>query len=148
MGSVYPIEWVAPDVRGKWPNIAKHDARAWGKFLDAHAGEFGAFAYNVAMGGVVITHEGQTEAERLGFQYSTALKIDAVGQQEDGVTLFEVRPEAQVSAVGAALCYTLTARRLAVFDGIIRPAIVCEYIQPDVAMAAEQLGITIFRVPA
>lgn len=128
--------------------MAKRDARSWAKFLDAHAAEFGAFAYDVALGGVALDVPGMDEAGRLGWQYNTALKIDAVGMQGDRVVLFEVRPEATVSSIGAVLCYTLVARREEVFDVPIEPAIVCDYMQPDVEWVAGQLAITVYKVPA
>jgi len=146
MPAVYPIEWLSPEVRHRWPHMAKRDSIAWAKFLDAHASEYGAFAYDVAMGGHRLDAPGLDEADRRGWQYNTAVKIDAVGLQPDRVVLFEVRPEAQTSSVGAVLCYTLIARRDQVFELPIEPAIVCEYVQPDVAWVAGELGITLYRV--
>lgn len=147
MPSVYPIEKLPPAARGHFRHMAKRDEAVWVKFLGRRAGDFLAFAYDVALGGRIVEFPGMTPEERLGWQYATALKIDAVAYQADLIWVIEVRPEATVSALGAALTYTLVARRDDVFDLPILPAIVCETMQPDVKWACGELGIHVEEVP-
>ena len=97
-------------------------------------------------GGADVSHIPAPEADRLGWQYSTALKIDACGLTDAEVWVFEVRPEATVSALGSAVCYTMVAQRDAVFDRPLVSAIVCESMQPDVAWTCDQLDVRVFYV--
>ena len=148
MPAVYALDVKPPTWRGHYRHMQKRDAAVWEKFLERHAAEFLGFAYDVALGGVVLQLDGVSDEERRGWQYTTALKIDAAGYQSDRVLIIEVRPEAQVSALGAAIAYTLVARRDRVFPLALAPAIVCEYVQPDVKWAAQQLGVLVLEVPA
>jgi hypothetical protein len=129
---------------GPFRHMAPRDAAVWQRFLTRRGADFLAVAYDVALGGVVAA-EAEPALSR-GWQYSTALKIDAVLWSERGLWIVEVRPWATVSAVGAALCYTLVAQRERLSPDPMRPMIVCEGIQPDVAWVARELAITVEQV--
>lgn len=146
MSAVYPPQLVPVSFRGNYPHMAKLDAAVWGRFLDAHADHFLGFYYDVAMGGSRLEGLSLDEPELLGWQYNTALKIDAVGVTADQAWIIEVRPNATISALGSAFGYTLVAERDAVFPLVLVPVIVCETIQPDVDWCCQRLGITVFRV--
>lgn len=145
--AVYPPAWVPAAFRGKYPHMAKRDAAVWEAFLALHAERFEAFAYDVALGGIVLDMPELDEADRLGWQYSTALRVDVVAKEGDRYWVIEVRPDVSVSALGAALNYTMLAQREGAFPGELVPAIVCHYIQPDVKWACDALGIQVFPVP-
>jgi hypothetical protein len=147
MPAVYPPVWVPAAFRGRYPHMAKRDAQVWETFIRAYGERYDAFAYDVALGGLSLTMPELTEADRLGWQYSTALRIDAVAKEGARYWVIEVRPEATVSALGAALTYTMVARRENVFPGELVPAVVCNYMQPDVKWACDRLGIQVFAVP-
>lgn len=147
MPAVYDPVWLPATFRGRYPHMAKRDAVVWEHFLAIHADRFEAFAYDVALGGVAIDLPGASDLDRRGFQYSTALRIDVVAREADRYWIIEVRPDVSVSAVGAALVYTMVAAREQAFPGELVPAIVCDFIQPDVKWAADALGIQVFPVP-
>lgn len=147
MPAVYEPEWVAATFRGHYRHMAKRDGEVWERFLALYADRFDAFAYDVALGGVILEGLPMEEHERQGWQYSTALKIDAIGRAGDDFWIIEVRPEAHVSALGAALTYSLIAERDTVLPGTLLPTVVCQAIQPDVKWACDNLGIQVFIVP-
>jgi hypothetical protein len=147
MPAVYPPVWMPAASRGRYSHMAKRDAAVWEAFLLDFADRFDAFAYDVALGGITLDVPEMTDDERLGWQYSTALRIDAVAKEGDRYWIIEVRPDAGVSALGAALCYTMVAEREQALPGELAPAIVCNYIQPDVLWACQQLGVQVFTVP-
>jgi hypothetical protein len=146
VASVYPLSWVANTFRGKYPHFAKRDAPVWTRFLDLYGDRWAAFAYDVALGGATLPDVGVKDAERLGWQYATALKVDACGQAVDAVWMFEVRPEATVSALGSALAYALVAERDRVFPFPLVSAVVCESMQGDVHWCCDRLGVVVFTV--
>lgn len=146
IGAVYPPEVMPRDWRGNFPHMAKRDAVVWLRFMDRYEENFSGFAYDVAIGGIEIEGLPMDVPDRLGWRYNTALKIDAVGFQDDRAWIIEVRPEATVSALGAALTYALVCERDQVFAVPLLPVIVCETIQADVEWTAAQLHITVVKV--
>lgn len=146
MPAVYPPNVLPATFRGSFPHMARRDEVIWRRFLDAPPAEFLGFAYDVAVGGVRIEGLDLTEADQLGWQYNTALKVDAVGLTADEAWVIEVRPEATVSALGAALTYALVLDREAVFELPLRPVVCCETMQPDVRWACEKLGVRVVTV--
>lgn len=148
MPAVYPIHRVPATHRGDYRHMAKRDVEVWTRFLAARGDDFAAFAYDVAIGGITLHADGLDQASLDGWRYNTALKIDACGFQPGRVWIIEVKPEATVSALGAAIAYTLVAKRERVFDDPLQPTIVCNYCQVDVKWCAEQLGVVVVEVPA
>jgi len=148
MPAVYPLEWVPATFRGHYRHMAKRDGEVWERFLLAYADRFDGFAYDVALGGVVFDGMPMEDHERQGWQYSTALKIDAIGREGDRYWVIEVRPDAHVSALGAALTYSMICERDDVLPGPLVPTIVCQSIQPDVKWTCDQLSIQVFVVPS
>jgi hypothetical protein len=146
--AVYDPEWVPATFRGHYRHMAKRDGEVWERFLAIHAARFDAFAYDVALGGVIFGGMPMEDHEQKGWQYSTALKIDAIGREGDRYWIIEVRPEATVSALGAALTYAMVCQRDAVVPGELLPTVVCQYMQPDVQWACDTLGIQVFTVPS
>jgi hypothetical protein len=146
MPAIYPPILLPGTFRGNYPHMAKLDGAVWTRFLEAHADAFLGFYYDVALGGRRIEGLALSDEEVIGWQYNTALKLDAVGLTESQAWIIEVRPNATASALGSALCYTLVAEREDAFPLQLVPVICCETIQPDVEWAAQRLGITIVRV--
>ena len=146
MPAVYPPVFHPLVVRGHYPHMAKNDVVVWERWLDRHAGEFLAVAYDVAIGGVSIEVDDEQLDVALGFRYSSALRVDALVVNATQAYVCEVRPHATISAFGAALGYTLVARRDGVTEDELQPAIICEAIQTDVRWLCQQLGITVWEV--
>jgi hypothetical protein len=126
---------------GPFTHMAKRDAAVWVRFLERHAAEFLAVTYDVALGGV--EPAGVEPALATGWQYSTALKIDAVLWAPNAAWLCEVRPWVQAGALGQVLCYVLVAQREGFTPLPVRPMLVCEGIQPDVRWVAGELGVRV-----
>jgi len=146
--AVYEPVWVPAAFRGHYRHMAKRDAATWEQFLGMMADRFEAFAYDVALGGVVVDMPEMDEATQRGYQYSTALRVDVCAKEGERFWIIEVRPEATVSALGAALCYTMVAQREQLFPGELVPAVVCSYMQPDVLWCCQQLNVQVFNVPS
>jgi hypothetical protein len=146
MPAVYPIVVLPHTYRGHYPNMAKRDAEVWFRFLEHYGDRFTGFAYNVALGGLVVDLPDFSEEDQLAWRYKTAPKIDAVGYSDQAVWIIEVKPEAQVGALGCVVGYTLLAEREAIADRPLQGAIVCEYCNVDVEWCAQQLKIAVFKV--
>jgi len=144
---VYPLEWQAPIKTGRYPHMAKHDARLWELFLEQFGGNFLAISYDVALGGLISDEPGLDEGERLGWQYSTAFKIDAVAAREEEVWIIEVKPNASASALGQALCYTVLAEDDDLSPLPLIPTVVTDRASADIKRCAEALGVQLITLP-
>lgn len=147
-GPIYPLVKVPAVELSNYPHMQKRDAATWERFLEKNRERFVAFAYDVALGGRTVQAEGITEAEQLAWRYATGLKIDVIAFMPDVAWVIEVKPNATVSALGAALAYTFVCQRDGVLDVPILPAVVCDVMQPDVKWCCEQLGVHVEEVGA
>jgi hypothetical protein len=148
MPSVYPLTVFLPEQQAHYAHMAKRDVELWERFLRDHGSKFYGFSYDVALGGrLPQLAEDIDRATAVGYQYSTALKIDAVGWMSNQAWIIEVRPEATVSAYGSAVVYALVARREKLTELPVIPTIVCESCQLDVEWAAQMTGIQVIKVP-
>jgi len=145
---VYPLVWTPLIKSGHYPHMAKLDAAIWERFLDQYADNYLEVAYDVALGGFLPNEDQGDLPTRTGFQYSTALKVDAVLRREGEVWIVEVKPSGSVSAIGAALCYTVLAAQDGFSDWPLVPAVVTDRASPDIFYCAEALGVTLVEVGA
>ncbi len=144
---VYPLIWQGVERHGAYPHLAKHDAVIWERFLDQYAGNFTTLSYDVAFGGFLIDEQLEDDALRLGWQYSTALKVDVVAARETDVWIIEVKPHAGVSAIGAALCYVAMAEADGFTPWPLIPAVVTDRASADIRFCASRYGVTLVEVP-
>lgn len=144
---VYPVGWKPPLLDGDYPHMARHDARIWERFLLRNGSQFSRVAYDVALGGVRFQPDEGEEAQALGFHYSTALKVDAVAERGPVCWIIEVKPDAGVSAIGAALCYLELAQVDRFTELELVPVVVTDRTSQDIRYCAEQLGVLIVEAP-
>jgi hypothetical protein len=144
---VYPLLLAPPLKTGRYPHMAKHDARIWERFLDVYGAQFQSVAYDVALGGFNLSEVLGSEQERQAWRYSTALKVDAIGLREQECWIIEVKPHAGTAALGACLAYAVMAE----LDGFtplpLIPCVVTDYTSEDVRFCARQLGAVLIEVP-
>lgn len=140
---VYPIEWRPSSERGDYPHMARHDAAIWERFLAEFSLMFARFAYDVALGGVLHPGDDADLVDRLGFQYATACKVDAVGERAEDVWIIEVKPDAHAGAVGQALVYWTLAGLDKFTTKPLVPVVVTNRASADIKAAAEALGVTL-----
>jgi len=143
---VYEPTVVRPIASGDYPHMSKHDAVIWERFLQQYAPRIAGVAYDVALGGVVIDEALGDPASRLGWQYTTALKVDAVALLDRECWVIEVRPRANVAAIGSALCYVQMAKRDGFTSRPLVPVVVTDSTTPDIRYCAEQLGVMLLEV--
>lgn len=143
---VYPPSILPSSWKGNYPHMAKLDREVWERFLARYADQFSGFAYDVALGGRIIEGLELDEPTKLGWQYNTALKVDAIGFKDEEAWVIEVKPEANVAAFGAALAYAIICEKEQFITQRILPVIVAAYIHPDVAYVCQQLSILTVQV--
>jgi len=130
----------------KYPHMLPADVEIWERFLDRHGTEFSGFDYDVHVGGSVERLDSWSDEYYRGFCTLAAKRIDAVGYKPGEVWLFEVKPEAGVTAVGQLVTYRdlYLAERGPV--GVVVCCLVCENILPDELGVMDRLGFKVFVV--
>jgi hypothetical protein len=146
LGLVAPIIPRAIVKDGDYPHMAKRDAAVWERWIEKHGANYRAVAYDVALGGLAAPGAEPDDALDRMWQYQTALKIDAFVLGDGQALVIEVRPWATVSALGAALAYSMVLDRIGVGNVALVPTIVCEGIQVDVRWCCDRLNVQVFEV--
>lgn len=145
--SVYPVEFASPALLGSYPNMSRRDAPLWERYLRLYAHQWQGFAYNVALGGLEVTDPEASDAERIGWRYNTAEKIDVVANRGDEHWIIECKPNARAGAVGQVLCYKLLADREPWTSLPTVPCVLTDNMSPDVRWFAEQVGVEVIILP-
>ncbi len=144
---VYPVEFLPPALLGWYPHMARRDAVIWERYLKREASAWRGFAYDVALGGQLVDDPTGDPATLKGYQFSTAQRIDVVGDRGTEHWIIEVRHQARVSAIGAAMGYLLLAQRDPWTDLPLIPCVVTDNMSPDVRWVAEQFNVQVLLVP-
>jgi hypothetical protein len=143
---VYPLVFAPPVKTGRYIHMARRDLVVWERWLDRHPRDYDGVAYDVALGGVSPAAYPITDADRTGYQYSNALKIDALLNKAGQWRVAEVRPECSPSAIGSALCYRVMLAREYPEQADVRPLVICEFASRDMFTCADALGVEIEAV--
>lgn len=144
---VYPVEFGAPSLHGNYPHMARRDRDLWESYLRQYAQDWFGFAYDVALGGLDIEDPDATDAQRLGWRYSTAEKIDVVANRGDEHWLIEVKPNARLSSMGQVLGYLVLAQREPWTTLPLVPCVLSDNMSIDVRWACKQFGVQVILVP-
>lgn len=101
MGGRFPFTRLA-----KYPHMKPEDVAVWERFIDAHPGYFDTVDYDVAVGTGVSPAGKHDPAIEAGYQTLTQKKVDAIGYKSDRITIVEVKPIADMRALGQAITYS------------------------------------------
>jgi len=127
--------------------MAKHDARIWERFQSRYAGYFQDAAYDIALGGTETTDPQASPAERLGWKYNTAKRIDAAVRNPDEIWLCEIRRGAGTAAVGALVCYGELSELDKWADRPLILTLVTDRTDPMTRAVCDRLEIQLIELP-
>lgn len=144
---VYPVLFEPPRLLGWYPHMARRDAAIWERYLKLEATSWQGFAYDVAVGGMLVDDPLATPQELAGWRFSTAQRIDVVGNRGREHWIIEVRAQARIGAVGAVMGYTLLAQREPWTELPLVPAVITDNMSADVRWVAEQFSVQVIIVP-
>lgn len=89
----------------KYAHMFGKDLELWERFMDRHGEYYERFEYDVHLGrGVPIDPTWAPEIRRAA-RILTQKRVDAVGYRKREVWLFEIKPDAGLSAIGQLLSY-------------------------------------------
>ena len=102
--------------------------------------------YDVKVGGAGV--EELDPNDDLGVMCAELLqkRIDAIGIDGETWWVVEVKPVGSMSALGQVLTYVDLVKAESPAGVLVRPAIVCERVDPDVVGALTSCGVWVFSV--
>lgn len=122
------------------------DIYIWRDFITLYENNFNSFDYDVKVGeGRTPLPEWDEETKHIQ-ELLTRKRIDAVGYQDDNITVFEVKPEAGSTAIGQAISYAQLYIREFKPTLPVTPAIVTNEETPDTRFLCNLNGIILYIV--
>jgi len=133
---IYPHTW-----RGRYPHLMPADVAIWNRFLDKHGKLFKGFQYDVCVGKGADAPLTMQHFNRKLLYALTVKRIDALGIQPQGVTLFEIKPRLGMACLGQCIAYReLWQMHYANAVPVVCCAVV-EHGEPDLQYCLQRLQI-------
>lgn len=133
-------------IRNRYPHMGPKEAEIWTRFLLTTKMRFIDIWYDVRVGPGFDPGPTYDETIRRMAIQLTQLRIDAVGETEHEIWIFEVKPRAGRSALGQLTSYAYWYMRQKKPSKPLRLAVVCEDVDPNMPDVYRSRGIEIFKV--
>lgn len=130
----------------KYPHMLPKDIDIWDRFLKQYGAMWERYEYDIHVGGSVdVQPHWSNETIRMA-KTLAAKRIDAIGYRSDQICIFEVKPEAGVTAVGQLVLYKMLYEKdyKPILPVVCR--LVCENCLPDEREAIIALGFVVIMV--
>jgi len=134
-----------PDVMIHYPHMMTEDTDVWTKFLKAATVEIKEVWYDVRVGMAVEIVDGGTEMDRRIAAGLTRKRIDAVCSVGGGIWVVEVKPYANMYAVGQIVSYVRLFEKEYITSGEIIPVIICDDYDTDLIEEFDEFGILVIK---
>lgn len=127
----------------KYPHMKPADVRIWERFVSDHNDFFARVDYDfhVGKGADFLSSDESTPDGRENRLYQK--KIDVVGYREDSTTLIEVKPIADVKALGQILTYKELYMRTRQGKSGPHMLVICEKIMAEMKEVYQSKGISV-----
>ena len=121
-----------------WPGFMAGEQAIGKAWLQQTRGLWQMFGFNVRVGEGVDPPPGSSESAKRFVRATTTKRIDIVALNPDGVSLWEVKIQANLGALGQMLGYTHLWQRQHPAWPVREAGILCKYISPDTASVFEK----------
>lgn len=128
-----------------YPHFLQEDTDVWTTFLESSKFDIQEVWYDVRVGLGALLPEGRDEMTFKIAQALTRKRIDAVCRLHDGYWVVEVKPYANMYALGQVISYKRLFEREYAVSGAIIPVIVCDRIDQDLPEEFEELGVLVIE---
>jgi len=121
------------------------DVRVWTKFLRTDAHRLKEVWYDIRVGQSVLLAEGASDMERKIALGLTRKRIDVICAVEGGYWVVEVKPYANMYAMGQVLTYVRLFEQEYGITGELTPVLVCDSYDNDLADEFDEFGILVLE---
>lgn len=132
-----------PMVMPSYPHMLAEDTEVWTKFLQSAFRGVKEVWYDVHVGKSVPLPIGTSDLEQRIARGLTRKRIDVVAAVGDVLWVVEVKPYANMTALGQILTYTRLFIQDYAFSGEAKPVIVCDEIDEDLTEEFADLGVMV-----
>ena len=128
-----------------YPHFLAEDTEVWTKFLKSNQIEIGAVWYDVRVGMSVLRNEGGDSMLSKIADGLTRKRIDVVAQVAGGIWVIEVKPYANMYAVGQVVTYQRLFVKEYAITKTVAAVIVCDDYDEDLLDEFDEFGILVIR---
>jgi len=132
-----------PDIMPHYPHLMTEDTAVWTKFLQTDAWRIKEVWYDVRVGLSVPLPLGASLLDKRIADGLTRKRIDVVARVGGGYWVIEIKPYANMLAVGQALTYARLFAAEYTLQGDIVPVIVCDSYDPDLLDEFDEFGVLV-----
>lgn len=126
-----------------YPHMLAEDVAVWTKFLKSGFVGIKEVWYDVHVGQAVPLPVGSSALEQRIARGLTRKRIDVVCAVGEGYWVVEVKPYANMTALGQILTYVRLFIKDYAFLGDAKPVIVCDSIDEDLAEEFAEMGVMV-----
>jgi len=134
-----------PNIMPHYPHMLNEDRDIWTKFLEKAEFEIDRVWYDVHCGLGIPVPGGTGSMEYKISQGVTRKRIDVVCAVKNEIWIVEIKPHANMGALGQIITYEKLIRQEYVLTGKIVPVILCWTVDPDVAATLAAIGVRILH---
>lgn len=132
-----------PQVRNRYPHFLAEDVEVWSKFLKTDAHRILECWYDVKVGSGAAVPGSASDMERKIAAAVTRKRIDVVCRVEGSIWVVEVKPWANMYAVGQVVSYVRLFVKEYAPTGEVIPVLVCDSYDEDLVDEFEEFGILV-----
>lgn len=134
-----------PIVMPHYPHMMAEDTEVWTKFLESKVIEIARVWYDVRVGLPVLVGAGPGSIEARIAAGLTRKRIDVVAAVAGGLWVVEVKPYANMYAVGQVITYARLFRQEYFSPDEVIPVIICDDYDEDLPDEFDELGILVIK---
>ena len=137
---------MAGRVKARYPHMKPGEAAIWERFLRRLPWRAKSIRYDVRLGqGVALPTDTEAWVSKMVWALSTK-RVDVLVETRREVVIVEVKERAAMSAVGQLLGYLVLFRAQFPTKKVVKLAVVCERIAPDMGIVFREYGIEAYVV--
>lgn len=134
-----------PIIRPHYPHMMREDTEVWTKFLQSGFVTIKEVWYDVRVGQSVLVEAKPGSIEARIAAGLTRKRIDAVAAVGGGLWVIEVKPYANMYAVGQIYTYARLFSLEYISPGKVIPVIVCDDYDVDLLEEFDELGVLVLK---
>jgi hypothetical protein len=130
----------------RYEHMLPDERDIWHRFIVPRESQYIKITYDLHLGEGTIPPAGASAQLKAVVEATSKKRVDAIGETQKDITIFEVKQRAGMSALGQLLNYKQLYLKEYNPRKDVKLAIVCERLEPDILPTLKSYGIDIFIV--
>lgn len=130
----------------RFKHLLPAEVKIWNRFLSEWGSGWDWYEYDLHLGsGIEVLEYWEDKIKKLA-KVLTQFRLDVVGHKAEAITIFEIKPQAGIGALGQVLAYRELYLKEFGSDIDVGLAIVTDRVGPDIEYIYSQFGIRLYIV--